>query len=210
MTENESCSAELHARAVRARAVRARAVRARAVRAGACCATLAAVAVLTAACGTATPATGARTLVGTARTARVQLVGEHAASDAARQLCDGRHPSRIKLRRLVVTLRATIPSNVPRHSAHRWTVRSVTTMRTVQRELCALPKQPKSIYNCPADFGISYRFRFHGAHGVLPAVTADATGCELVTGLGKATRWSATSPRFWPTLKRAIGLPRSA
>lgn len=199
MSENESRSAKLRGRAVRARAVRA----------GTCCAALAAVAVLTAGCGTTTPASGVRTLVGTDQTARVQSVGEHTAGDAARQLCDGRHPSRIRLRRLVVTLRATIPSNVPRHSAHRWTVTSVTTMRRVQRELCALPKQPKGIYNCPADLGISYRFRFHGARGVLPAVTADATGCELVTGLGKATRWAATSPRFWPALRRAIGIPRS-
>jgi len=195
MTENESRSAKL---------------RGRAVRAGACCGVLAAVTVLTAGCGTTMHASGARTLVGTDQTARVQLAGDHTAGDAARQLCDGRHPSRVRLRRLVVTLRATIPSNVPRHSAHRWTVRSVTTMRKVQRELCALPKQPKGIYNCPADLGISYRFRFLGARGVLPAVTADATGCELVTGIGKATRWAATSPRFWPTLRRAIGLPRPA
>jgi len=195
MTDNESCSAK---------------PRARAVRAGACCAALAAVAVLTAGCSTATPASGTRTLVGTDQTARVQLAGKRTAGDDARQLCDGRHPSRLRLRRLVVTLRATIPSNVPRHSAHRWTVRSVTKMRRVQRQLCALPKQPKGIYNCPADLGISYRLRFHGARAVLPAVTAEATGCELVTGLRKVTLWAAESPRFWPALRRAIGLPRSA
>ena len=82
-------------------------------------------------------------------------------------------------------------------------------MRRVQRQLCALPKQPKGIYNCPVDLGISYRLRFHDARGVRPAVTADATGCELVTGLRKAALWAAESPRFWPTLRRAIGLPRA-
>jgi len=166
--------------------------RGRAVRAGACFAALAAAAVLTAGCAAATQS----------------VIGSQAARDATRPhaLCHGRKASRIKLRRLVVTLHATIPANMPRHSTRRWTVRSVTKMRTVQRALCALPKQPKGIYHCPADLGISYRLRYHSARGVLPAVTAQTTGCEIVTGLGKATRWAAESPRFWTTLRRAIGI----
>jgi hypothetical protein len=183
----------------------------RAVRAGACCAALAAAAVLTAGCGTATQASTrhvTRTLIETQQTARVTVDGSQAAGDAARPhaVCDGRKASRIKLRRLVVTLHGAIPANLPRHSARRWTVRSVTKMRKVQRALCALPKQTAGIYNCPGDLGISYRLRYHTARGVLPAVTAETTGCELVTGLGKATRWAAESPRFWTTLRRAIGI----
>jgi hypothetical protein len=196
MTDNESRPANL---------------RGRAVRAGACCAALAA-AVLTAGCGTATQSSSqhvARTLIATDQTARVQAIGGQAVGDATRPhaLCNGRTASHIKLRRLVVTLHATIPANLPRHSARRWTVRSVTKMRKVQRALCALPKQPKGIYNCPIDLGISYRLRYHSARGVLPAVTAETTGCEVVTGLGKATRWAAASQRFWTTLRRAIGVP---
>lgn len=198
MTDNESRPAKLHGRVVRAVA---------------CCAALAAAAVLAAGCGTATKASRqnvTRTLIATGQTARVQVIGGQAAGAATRPhaVCQGRHASRIRLRRLVVTLHATIPANAPRHSARRWTVRSVTKMRRVQRALCALPKQPHGIYFCPVDLGISYRLRFHSARGVLPAVTAEATGCELVSGLGKATRWVATSPRFWPTLRRAIGIAR--
>jgi hypothetical protein len=154
----------------------------------------------------------ARTPITTAKTTGVHVVAGHTASDAARQLCHGRQANRIMFRRLVVTLDAAIPANASLHSARRWTVTSATKMRRVQRALCALPKPPKGIYHCPADLGISYRLRYHSGSGVLPAVTAHATGCELVTGLGKATRWAAESPGFWPTLGRAIGIahPRTA
>ena len=196
MTDNESRPAKL---------------RGGALRAGACCAALAATAVLTASCGTASPGRVIGTDTATQSSAQQvtgTLTANRAVGDAARPhaLCQGRKASHIRLRRLVVTLHATIPANVPPHSARRWTVRNATKMRKVQRALCALPKQPKGIYNCPADFGISYRFRFHDARGVLPVVTADPTGCELVTGLGKATRWAATSPKFWTKLRRAIGI----
>jgi len=168
--------------------------------AGACCAALAAVAMLTAGCGTATP----RAVVAANRTT-TQTTG-----DAARQLCNGRHASPVKLRRLVVTLHAAIPANAVGRAPGPWTVTSAAKMRRVQSALCALPKPGTGIYHCPADVGISYRLRYYGPDGVLPAVTADATGCQLVTGLGNGARWAAKSPRFWPTLTRAIGLSSGA
>ena len=185
MTDNESRLAKL---------------RGRASYAGACCAALAAVAMLTASCGTATP----RALVAANRTTS-QTTG-----DAASQLCNGRHASPIKFRRLVVTLHAAIPANAVGRAPGPWTVTSTAKMRRVQRALCALPKPRAGVYHCPADLGISYRLRYYGAHGVLPAVTADATGCQMVTGLGSTARWAAESPRFWPTLTRAIGLSPGA
>jgi hypothetical protein len=185
MTHNESRPAKL---------------RGRAVRAGACCAALAAVAMLTASCSTTTVAAG--TLKTTAQT---QVTDGHAASDA-RQLCNGRHASLVRLRRLVVTLHALIPANAVGRAAGPWTVTSAAKMRSVQRALCALPKPRPGIYNCPADLGISYQLRYYGPHGVLPAVAADASGCQLVTGLGNATRWATESPGFWRTLARAIGV----
>jgi hypothetical protein len=174
-------------------------LRGRAVRAGACSAALAAAAALTASCATAMP----RTLVTTDRT--VNQTG----GDAARHLCDGRHASQIRLRRLVVTRHGSLGANAAGRRARVWTVTSATRMESVQRALCALPKQPPGTYFCPADFGISYQLRFYGPHGALPAVDAATSGCQLVTSLGKATRWTATSPKFWPALARAIGLPHS-
>jgi len=195
MTDNESRPAALPGRIVRAVA---------------CGAALAAAAALTASCATAVHGAGSVTATSTLAQPRVETTGGQPAGDAAGPyaLCQGRHASRVRLRRLVVTLHAAIPANVPAHSTRRWTVTSETKMRAVQHALCGLPKQPKGTYDCPLDLGISYQFRFRGAHGTLPAVTADAAGCELVTGLGKATRWAAESPRFWPELRRAIGLVR--
>jgi hypothetical protein len=165
--------------------------------AGACCAAVAVVAMLTASCGTATPSA----VVAANRTTS-QTTG-----DAARQLCNGRHASSIRLRRLVVTLHAAIPANAIGRAPGPWTVTSAAKMRRVQRALCALPKPRAGVYHCPADLGISYRLRYYGVRGALPAVTADATGCKMVTGLGNTVRWAAESPRFWPTLTRAMGLP---
>ena len=183
MTDSESRPPEPHGRAVRA---------------GACCAALA-VAALTASCGTPMPST----LVA------IERAGPQAAGDAARLLCNGRHASRIKLRLLVVTRHGPLGADAADRGARTWTVTRATRMDSVQRALCALPKQPSGIYHCPADFGISFQLRFYGPHGVLHAVNLEASGCQLVTGLGKPIRWTAQSPGFWPTLARAIGLPHS-
>jgi hypothetical protein len=169
--------------------------------AGACCAALAAVAMLTAGCGTATP----RAVVAANRTT-TQTTGDA----ASRQLCNGLHASPVKLRRLVVTLHAAIPANAVGRAPGPWTVTSAAKMRRVQSALCALPKPRAGVYNCPEDLGISYRLRYYGPDGALAAVTADATGCQMVTGLGNAARWAAESPGFWPTLTRAIGLSSGA
>jgi hypothetical protein len=185
MTDNESRLAKL---------------RGRAGCASACCAALAAIGMLTAGCGTATPPA----LVAANRTTS-QTTG-----DGARQLCNGRHDNPIKFRRLVVTLHAAIPANAVGRAPGPWTVTSAAKMRRVQSALCALPKPRAGVYNCPEDLGISYRLRYYGPDGVLPAVTADATGCQMVTGIGNAARWAAESPRFWPTLTRAIGLSPGA
>jgi hypothetical protein len=180
-------------------------LRGRAVRAGACCAALAAVAMLTASCAATTAAAGALKSTVPARD-----TGGQTASDAASQLCNGRHASRIKLRRLVVTLHAAIRANAAGRPAGPWTVTSPAKMRRVQVALCALPAPRTGVYNCPADLGISYRLQFSAAHGALPVITADVTGCQMVTGLGNTARWAAESPGFWPTLARATGLDPAA
>jgi hypothetical protein len=90
------------------------------------------------------------------------------------------------------------------------TVTDVAAVRGVARALCALPKMPTGLF-CPADWGITYQFAFSARGRTFPAVVADATGCQRVTGLGGA-RSTARSPQFWVTLGRAMGLahPRQA
>lgn len=85
------------------------------------------------------------------------------------------------------------------------TVTDVAAVRGVARALCALPKIPRTSFACPADWGVTYQLVFSARGRAFPLVHADATGCQMVTGLGGA-RWTARSPQFWKTLGRAMGL----
>lgn len=84
------------------------------------------------------------------------------------------------------------------------TVTDVATVRGVARALSALPKMPTGMF-CTVDWGINYQLAFSTPRRTFPLVSADATGCQGVTGLGGA-RWIARSPQFWVTLGRAMGL----
>src|SRR5262249_52670078 len=57
----------------------------------------------------------------------------------------------------------------------------------------------------PADWGIRYRLRFAVRPHWLRPVTAAATGCTLVTGLGPV-RWMPDLHGFWRVLGKAAGL----
>lgn len=86
---------------------------------------------------------------------------------------------------------------------------SVTGTRQAQavaQALCALPPMPHGAFNCPADWGISYRFSFTSGASRLRAVNMEATGCQMVHGLSPA-RWVLTTPTFWKVLGTAAGLP---
>jgi hypothetical protein len=85
------------------------------------------------------------------------------------------------------------------------TVTSAADARAVARALCALPAQPAGITNCPADFGIGYQLRFAAGRHHFHVVTLQATGCEIVTGLGKP-RTIARTPAFWAVLGNAMRL----
>jgi len=87
----------------------------------------------------------------------------------------------------------------------RITVTSARRAQSAARALCALPVMPSGTFNCPADWGISYRLVFTSWAGRLAHVTADASGCQEVSGLG-ATRWTLTSPGFWRSLAQAAGI----
>jgi hypothetical protein len=75
-------------------------------------------------------------------------------------------------------------------------------VRAVASALCGLPAMPHSPLPCPADFGGSYRFSFAAPGQSFPPVTAKATGCQSVSGLGPARMASAA---FWALLHKELG-----
>ena len=86
------------------------------------------------------------------------------------------------------------------------TVASPAGARAVARALCALPPMPRAVFGCPALLiGTTYQLGFTAGGRRLPPVTIEATGCEVVTGVGP-TRWATTSPGFWRVLATAAHL----
>jgi len=85
------------------------------------------------------------------------------------------------------------------------TVTSAAEASAVASALCALPAQPAGVTNCPADFGVGYQLRFAAGRQHFHVVTLQATGCETVSGLGKA-RTIARTPGFWAVLGKAMRL----
>lgn len=59
--------------------------------------------------------------------------------------------------------------------------------------------------SCPADLGISCVLSFTTGDSKLAPVTALATGCQQVSGLGPAG-WITRSPAFWSVLAIAAGI----
>lgn len=111
------------------------------------------------------------------------------------------------LDRLTVERSDAFPQNHIRYAFPATvTVTDVAQVRLVAKALLELPAMPKGLH-CPVDLGIVYRLTFSGGGQKLPPVSIRATGCQQVTGLG-ATRWLATSPGFWHTLGRAMGLAK--
>jgi len=93
-----------------------------------------------------------------------------------------------------------------------FTLKKLAGIQAAARALCALPTPPKGTTSCPMDFGVVYTFNFAATGGVggdvANPVALEASGCEIVTGLG-SPRWAETSPTFWGVLGNALGL-RSA
>ena len=86
-------------------------------------------------------------------------------------------------------------------------ITNVAAARSVAGAVCALPRMPKGIVNCPMEplLGTSYQLTFTAAGRALPFVTAEATGCEQVTGAGPV-RQAASAAGFWQALGRAMDL----
>ena len=72
-------------------------------------------------------------------------------------------------------------------------IRDPATVRQVATLLCALPAVPPGQMMCPNDMGASYRLFFAAGSRGFDEVTVDVSGCRVVTGLGPARSWSAST-----------------
>jgi hypothetical protein len=84
-------------------------------------------------------------------------------------------------------------------------VTSPAQVRAVATSLCGLPQSSGSVA-CPMDNGVTYQFTFTEGSKKFAAITAEASGCGIVKGLGKPRRDVASSS-LWQHLGLAIGIP---
>jgi hypothetical protein len=84
-------------------------------------------------------------------------------------------------------------------------VTSAATVQTVAKSLCALPPQAGSV-TCPNDNGVSYQLTFVEGSQRFTPVTANASGCSVVKGLGQP-RAVKPATSLWQDLGLAIGVP---
>lgn len=106
-----------------------------------------------------------------------------------------------KLTGLTVTRLVTLRNHLHFPFPARVQVTSPVLVRTVAAAACRLPAAGKLMVNCPADLGVGYRLAFSAAGRSYPVLSADATGCQKVSGLDPARQ---ANPAFWATLGRAI------
>ncbi len=84
-------------------------------------------------------------------------------------------------------------------------VTSAVQVRAVATSLCALPRTSGSVA-CPMDNGVTYQLTFAEGSKKFAAVTAEASGCGIVKGLGKPRR-AVPATSLWQHLGLAIGIP---
>ena len=85
-------------------------------------------------------------------------------------------------------------------------IHSVSQVQQLLAIACHLPSIPVGVLNCPADFGIVYALTFSEASIPKLQIKADATGCELTTGIPTVTR--VATPLFWTALAADLGLSK--
>jgi hypothetical protein len=83
-------------------------------------------------------------------------------------------------------------------------VTSAAQARELARAICALPRMPRGPINCPALFLGTFRMSFTAAGFKAPAVVAQESGCEVVTGISPV-RTAAGKTAFWRLLARLGG-----
>jgi hypothetical protein len=78
-------------------------------------------------------------------------------------------------------------------------------VRAVATSLCALPQTSGSVA-CPMNNGVSYQLTFAEGSQRFAPVTAEASGCGIVKGLGQPRR-AVPATSLWQHLGLAIGIP---
>ena len=74
-----------------------------------------------------------------------------------------------------------------------FTIRDAVTVRQLATLLCALPRVPAGTLMCPNMMGASYRMFFAAGLRAFPQIVVGMSGCRVVTGLGPARTWSAST-----------------
>lgn len=88
-----------------------------------------------------------------------------------------------------------------------WTVTvGVPGASMVATELCSLPPIPRGIFECPADFGVSYRLTFADDGRRVGVAIANPTGCSSVDLPHTNLIARNATDGFWSTLGDTIGL----
>ena len=82
---------------------------------------------------------------------------------------------------------------------HGFTIRDPAIVRHLATQLCALPRVPVGHLMCPNMTGASYRLFFFAGDRAFPRIVVGMSGCRVVTGLGAARSWSAST-----ALERAL------
>ena len=78
-------------------------------------------------------------------------------------------------------------------------------VQTVAKSLCALPQQSGTM-TCPMNNGVTYQLTFAEGGTRFTPVTAEASGCSEVKGLGQPRR-AEPATSLWQDLGMAIGIP---
>lgn len=110
------------------------------------------------------------------------------------------------LTRMTLTL-STRPANVNAGQAQPpgFTIRDAATVRQLATLLCELPRVPAGVMMCPNMTGTGDRLLFFAGDRGFPKIVVETSGCRVVTGLGTARSWSA-STALGQALARRFGI----
>jgi hypothetical protein len=87
------------------------------------------------------------------------------------------------------------------------TVTKAPEAQQLYNALVALPVVPQGTFNCPADFGIEYRFTFFQGGSAVATASIDPHGCQIAKLPDGSTRWALTDTGFWQVLAEVAGVP---
>jgi hypothetical protein len=125
---------------------------------------------------------------------------------ATQQASSGVCSSVPKLTALTVRRENSLPQN---HLKFVFPATEVVTtaaqVQTVAKNLCALPQQGGAA-TCPMNNGVTYQLTFAEGGTRFTPVTAEASGCSEVKGLGQPRR-AEPATSLWQDLGMAIGIP---